>query len=670
MSFDVLNNASELLDRRQNPGRLTSMYLKSMGYLYLVAFLSYFVQYPGLSSRSGLIPSEEIFRGSFPQLYKAVVVRKGHDADMFADAVTIAGAFLSTLAAAGIVQHGLLYLSLVAAYNFLYTLGSDFYSFQWDILLLEAGFLTGVCIAPWTKLKWQFEGENEVGGWNIRFLLFKLMLMSGVVKIQANCPTWKNLTALEFHFATQCLPGPLAWYAHQMHPLLLRLGVAATFVIEMPAALLLIAPTHTLRKIGAQLQIFLQILIILTGNYNFFNLLTMAMCIPCMMAGDRESSRRWTIMQRLCCAAFLAACCLDMFAWGTFEDAWNREFYKIRFKMDTKKCEELFGKAIPVAVQGTLLFVMVTGISSAVGSTRTLRLCTSIRVVVCCACIIFTALPLYQLTPNLKKPAFLDIFDAKILRRIERGRGPFSNGYGLFRRMTGVGEKSAANVTEPSGWAGVDPSVVARPEIILEAQINGSSEWRELSFRWKPGRPDAMPLQVAPHQPRLDWLMWFAALGQIGHNPWLVAFIDKLLHGCPAAVDLINEPGILSGKQNVTMVRAILYHYDFTRVDTEWSRRIPGVEMTTMINGVRPANVWSRRRLWQYVTPLGADSAPLKMSLRQFRIRSGCSDGESQSYRSRTRETWTMICAALFVCLSTEWRRFSSRRQVAKLKIH
>ena len=661
MSFDVLNNASNLLNRRKSPGRLTLMYLKSMGYVYLVAFLSYYVQYPGLSSQSGLIPSEQIFRASFPQLYTAVV-GKGYDADMFVDAVTVAGVFLSTLAAAGIVQHGVLYLSLVAAYNFLYRLGSEFYSFQWDVLLLEAGFLTGVCIAPWTKLR-RFEGENEVGGWTIRFLLFKLMLMSGVVKIQAKCPTWENLTALEFHFATQCLPGPLAWYAHQVHPLLLRLGVAATFVIEIPGALLLIAPTLHLRTIGAQLQILLQILIILTGNYNFFNLLTMAMCIPCMIGiGDRKRSRSWTILQSLCCAAFLAYCCLDMFAWGTFEDSWN-----IRLKMDSTECEELVRKIIPIAVQGTLFFVMVTGIRSTLESTRTTRLFTAIRVIICCACIIFTSLPLYKLAPNLR-PTYLDIFDARILRTIERQS--FSSGYGLFRRMTGVGTLPA-NVDGPSGWAGVDPSVVARPEIILEAQTDDSNEqWRELSFRWKPGPVDAMPLQVAPHQPRLDWRMWFAALGSVGHNPWLVSFIDKLLHGCPAVVDLINEPDIVSGKQRVTMVRANLYQYDFTRLETEWSRRIPGVEMTTMIHGVRPAKVWTRKLVGQYLPPLDADNASLRDFLAQSGLQSGCSGEESRSNRSRTRETWAMICAALCVCLSTEWRRFSSRRQVAKIKTH
>ena len=70
------------------------------------------------------------------------------------------------------------------------------------------------------------------------------MLMAGVVKVQAHCPTWLNLTALEYHYATQCLPGPLAWYAHQLPPAVQSFSVAAALVIEIPATILLLAPTQ------------------------------------------------------------------------------------------------------------------------------------------------------------------------------------------------------------------------------------------------------------------------------------------------------------------------------------------------------------------------------------------------------------------------------------------
>lgn len=84
----------------------------------------------------------------------------------------------------------------------------------------------------------------------------------------------------EYHYATQCLPSPLAYWAHQLHPLLQRFSVASTLVIELPATLLLVSPILAHRRVGATLQILLQILIILTGNYNYFNALAMLLCIP------------------------------------------------------------------------------------------------------------------------------------------------------------------------------------------------------------------------------------------------------------------------------------------------------------------------------------------------------------------------------------------------------
>ena len=199
----------------------------------------------------------------------------------------------------GMIHHGSAFAFLTAMYYFLVVLGGTFYSFQWDMLLLEAGALTSVCCAPWLRIRLRHNSataapfHDPVGVWPIRLLLFKLMFMSGVVKIQANCPTWLNLTALEYHFATQCLPGPLAWHAHQLHPLFLRMSVAAMFVIEVPAAFLLLVPLAVVRRFGVVLQLLLQAAIILTGNYTFFNLLTIALCIPCLEGGcpPREENR-------------------------------------------------------------------------------------------------------------------------------------------------------------------------------------------------------------------------------------------------------------------------------------------------------------------------------------------------------------------------------------------
>lgn len=188
---------------------LSIIYLKSIGVIFTIAFLSYYVQYPALSSRSGIEPSEDIFRQAFPDIHHNIIEKGYTDADSFVELVNVLGIVISTLIACGMVHNGIAFIIVTFIYHFLKEMGSSFYTFQWDILLVEAGVLTGICFAPWRSITLKTTKnhyyEQEVGSWPIRFLLFKLMFMSGVVKIQANCPTWQNLTALEYHFATQCV---------------------------------------------------------------------------------------------------------------------------------------------------------------------------------------------------------------------------------------------------------------------------------------------------------------------------------------------------------------------------------------------------------------------------------------------------------------------------------
>ena len=91
------------------------------------------------------------------------------------------------------------------------------------------------------------------------------------------------------------------------------------------------------------------------------------------------------------------------------------------------------------------------------------------------------------------------------------------NGYGLFRVMT-----------------------KERPEIMIEGSANGI-EWKPYEFKWKPGALDRMPAFVEPHQPRLDWQMWFAALGDVRQNPWFIGLALRLLENSPDVTALLGK---------------------------------------------------------------------------------------------------------------------------------
>ena len=113
------------------------------------------------------------------------------------------------------------------------------------------------------------------------------------------------------------------------------------------------------------------------------------------------------------------------------------------------------------------------------------------------------------------------------------------NGYGLFAVMT-----------------------TTRPEIVVEGSMDGV-HWQSYGFRWKPGDPRERPRLVAPHQPRLDWQMWFAALGDVRQNPWFVNFLARLLEGSPDVLALLDWNPF--PREPPRYVRAVLYEYHFTR---------------------------------------------------------------------------------------------------------
>jgi hypothetical protein len=136
------------------------------------------------------------------------------------------------------------------------------------------------------------------------------------------------------------------------------------------------------------------------------------------------------------------------------------------------------------------------------------------------------------------------------------------NGYGLFRVMT-----------------------TTRPEIIIEASNDGLT-WSEYEFSWKPGDPTRRPRFVAPHQPRLDWQMWFAALNPDGNAYWLRNLASRLLEGSPAVVDLFADD--VTPDVPPRYVRFVYYRYEFSDMQT---RRATG-------------QWWQRERLGPLTAPI------------------------------------------------------------------
>jgi lipase maturation factor 1 len=250
------------------------LFLRLLAIVYLIAFGSLVGQITGLIGARGILP----IGGYLAAVSKALGAR-GYWAmptifwithgDSALKTVCIAGAVLAIVLLSGLLRGAwerVLLAVLYGLYLSLSTAGQDFLSFQWDSLLLEAGFLA------------IFLGNSKLVVWLFRWLLFRLMVLSGAVKLTSHDPVWRDWTALAYHYMTQPLPNPIAWYMFQLPLGIQRFSTALVLFIELAMPFLFFAP-RMWRFAGAGAVLFLQILIFLTGNYTFFNLLTISLCV-------------------------------------------------------------------------------------------------------------------------------------------------------------------------------------------------------------------------------------------------------------------------------------------------------------------------------------------------------------------------------------------------------
>jgi len=454
-------------------------FLRVLGVIYLIAFVSLWVQVDGLVGSNGLSPVNQFLSAVRGQVGSSAygllpTLCWLNSSDAFLHFLCGSGVLCSLLLIFGIAP-ALLLVVLFVLYSSLTIAGQDFFSFQWDVLLLETGFLS-IFFAPWRL--WPRSSPltkaqvSRVGLFLLKVLLFKLMLMSGMVKLTSGDDSWWNLTALDFHYWSQPLPTVFGWWADKSPEWFKHFSVAFCLVVEIVVPFFIWAPRR-LRLIAAGLLIFLQIAIAITGNYCFFNLLTIALCL--LLIDDSVVGRD-------------------------------------RQTRSNQSVGAPGGRALPE------------------------RLCVYVGMFVIIVTLPINAWLIFSAFKPLSRPPGAL---AKLYERLEAFR--IVNGYGLFRVMT-----------------------KDRGEIILEGSFDGI-DWLPYEFKWKPGDVKRAPGWCAPHQPRLDWQMWFAALGTPRENHWLVALIYRLLQGSHEVNGLLaNNP---FPDKPPLYIRAMFYRYRFTTID-------------------------------------------------------------------------------------------------------
>jgi hypothetical protein len=197
------------------------LFLRLLGLAYLCAFWSLATQIRGLVGAEGILPAQELMMsahrwadagrlGAVSRFLALPTVCWLGAGDSVLVSLCAIGVALSLCQLAGLA--GALVLPLLwLLYLSLSTVCTEFLSFQWDTLLLETGLLA-IVLVPWTL--WHRPGNAEpraLSRWLIWWLLFRLMFVSGVVKLTSGDPLWRGLTAVAVHYETQPLPTPLGW---------------------------------------------------------------------------------------------------------------------------------------------------------------------------------------------------------------------------------------------------------------------------------------------------------------------------------------------------------------------------------------------------------------------------------------------------------------------------
>ena len=514
--------------------------LRALGLIYFSAFFSLLFQIRGLIGSRGILPASEYLQ--------ALAENYGRTAYWYAPsllwfsssshalmALCWIGIIASLLLTFNVCPRGVLAVCFLCFLSFVAAAG-DFSGYQSDGMLLEAGFLS-LFFAPAGYRPGL--GEKSASVRAAFFLLFwewfRIYFESGVAKIASGDPEWRNYTAMDEYYQNGPLPTWIGWYAEQRLPHWFHTGSAfLTIALE----LVLIWAAFLPRRVRIVLFFIVtpwQIGIILTANYTFLNYIVLFLGF--LLLDDRFLSRffpaRWT-------ARLLNQ--TPVTSTDSTPTAASQNQLSILTPAigappappdvparDWEKMARLALKQLRIAFSAVILFWIFYAT---------------------------TAQMLEIIVPELGLPglpaAVLDPF------RI-------ANRYGLFAVMTR-----------------------GRYEIEFQGSNDGQI-WTAYPFRFKPQDLNTPPGIYAPYQPRFDWNLWFASLGEWRANPIVLRTERRLLSNDADVLALFAANPFPQTPPR--QVRALLWQYWFTspaekKASGAWWRRqlialyAPAIQLT------------------------------------------------------------------------------------------
>jgi hypothetical protein len=453
-------------------------------------------------------------------------------------AVTWIGLIASLIALVNVWPRLCFFICFVCFLSFV-TATDVFSMYQSDGMLLEAGFIA-LFYAPGGILPgW---GANQPPPRMSLFLLqwewFRIYFESGMVKLLSGDVEWRNFTAMDEYYQNGPLPTWIGWYVEHLPHWFHAASVGATLALELVLVFMMFFPRRV-RLICFFIVTPWELGVILTANYTFLNYLVLSLGF--LLLDDRFLTQfvpaRWRPQEpepaieeepkdETSLSILNVRKVDDPDEKETGERA-TKEALIARVRELTEDSESRRGARVAWRAAGlTVTAVMLTWIAYD----------TTMEMI---------GIPLRGAQLPLVAP----------IRALEPFR--IANQYGLFAVMTR-----------------------GRYEIEFQGSNDGTN-WTAYPFRFKPQSLDQAPGIYAPYQPRFEWNLWFASLGDWQQNNLVPATEERLLVSSPAVLTLFKRNPFPNAPPRY--VKAVLWQYWFTTTDEKrqtgnwWRREYQGL---------------------------------------------------------------------------------------------
>jgi hypothetical protein len=512
-------------------------FLRALAAIYFSAFYSLLFQIKGLSGPQGILPAQEYlaavaqsFSGVQRYWYAPSILWLSSSSQMLMTVMWV-GLAASVVAFLNLWPRFSFFICFVCFLSFI-AASSEFSSYQSDGMLLESGFLSLFFAPPGLLPGWgASHPPSRASLFLVQWEWFRIYFESGVVKLLSGDPQWRNFTAMDEYYQNGPLPTWIGWYVEHLPHWFHAVAVAATLALELGIVLMLFFPRRV-RLICFLIVTPWEIMVILTANYTFLNYLVLAL-------------------------GFLL-----------LDDKTLRRFVPVRFK---PPAPDIVKDAEPAA-ELPLSTLASAESPSAAGDTciaekpparPTSR--QSIAAHLGAIRLAIAAVMLSWIAYNTTAEMI-----GLILRKMPFPTAPIvaldpfriANQYGLFAVMTR-----------------------GRYEIEFQGSNDGQN-WTPYPFRNKPQALNEAPRIYAPYQPRFDWNLWFASLGDWRQDQIVPLTEERLL---------VNDSDVLAlfrsnpFKQTPPRyLRAVLWQYWFTSINEKrrtgnwWRRQYLGLYAPVM----------------------------------------------------------------------------------------